>query len=168
MKEQEKDILRGFSAGAAPTRREMNLAAPERRDARVGELCWPYRLAKDGGAEILGLPSPEPAGALTVPRQLDGHPVTAIADEAFSGCAGLVSVVLPDGVTVVDDGGHHSDLVGFCAIEARGGFAAHDVAAARDDGDFVFLRECGDGVGEMRKCFGVEAEAGAAAENFTR
>ena len=103
MKEQEKDILRGFSAGAAPTRREMNLAAPERRDARVGELRWPYRLAKDGGAEILGLPSPEPAGALTVPRQLDGHPVTAIADEAFSGCAGLVSVVLPDGVTVVDD-----------------------------------------------------------------
>ena len=103
MKEQEKDILRGFSAGAAPTVREMNLAAPERCDARVGELCWPYRLAKDGGAEILGLPSPEPAGALTVPRQLDGHPVTAIADEAFAGCAGLVSVVLPDGVTVVDD-----------------------------------------------------------------
>ena len=81
MKEQEKDILRGFSAGAAPTARERNLAAPERRDAQVGELCWPYRLAKDGGAEILGLPSPEPAGALTVPRQLDGHPVTAIADD---------------------------------------------------------------------------------------
>lgn len=103
MNERAKDMLRGFSNGTAPTMRERNLAAPEKRDAQVGELSWPYRLAKDGGAEILGLPSPEPAGALTVPRQLDGHPVTAIADEAFAGCAGLVSVVLPDGVMVVDD-----------------------------------------------------------------
>ena len=103
MNEHENDVLGGVLDGTAPTMRDRNLAAPERRDAQVEGFCWPYRLAGDGGAEILGLPSPEPVGELVVPSQLDGHPVTAIADEAFSGCARIVSVILPDGVTVVDD-----------------------------------------------------------------
>ena len=103
MNEHEKDVLGGVLDGTAPTMRERNLAAPERRDAQVSGFCWPYRLAEDGGAEILGLPSPEPAGELTVPLQLNGHSVAAIADGAFSGCARIVSVILPDGVTVVDD-----------------------------------------------------------------
>lgn len=103
MNEQENDLLSGVLDGTAPTVRERNLAAPERRDAQVEGCCWSYRLAEDGGAEILGLPSPEPVGELAIPSQLDGHPVTAIAYGAFSGCMGLVSVVLPDGVTIVGD-----------------------------------------------------------------
>lgn len=103
MNEHEKDVLGGVLDGTAPTMRDRNLAAPERCDAQVEGCCWPYRLAEDGGAEILGLPSPEPVGELSVPSQLDGHPVTAIADGAFSDCTGLASVVLPGGVTVVGD-----------------------------------------------------------------
>lgn len=103
MNEREKDAMRGFVNGSARTMREKNLEAPERRDARVGEFIWPYRLGEDGEAEILGLPSPEPTGVLTVPSHLGGHSVTTIGDEAFAGCKGIVSAVLPEGVKALCD-----------------------------------------------------------------
>lgn len=116
MNEQENDVLGGVLDGTAPTVRERNLAAPERRDAQVEGCCWPYRLAEDGGAEILGLPSPEPAGELAIPSQLDGHPVTAIPAGvecvgvgAFSRCDEMTSAVVPEGVTVLGD-----DAFEFC------------------------------------------------------
>ena len=149
MNERAKDMLRGFSNGTAPTMRERNLAAPEKRDAQVGELSWPYRLDENGGAEILGGPSPEPAGVLTVPPQLDGHPVTAIADEAFSGCARIVSVILPDGVTVVDDEAFYgcenlTEIVLPASVEKLGRhvFGGHlklkSIAVAEESPFFVF------------------------------
>lgn len=38
---------------------------------------------------------------LTVPAELDGHPVTAIGDEAFSNCDSLTSISLPNGITSI-------------------------------------------------------------------
>jgi len=38
-------------------------------------------------------------GAVVIPSTLDGHPVAAIGDYAFSSCSSLTSVSIPDGVT---------------------------------------------------------------------
>ena len=43
------------------------------------------------------------AGELTVPNELGGRPVTVIDGWAFSGCASLTNVILPDSVTVIGD-----------------------------------------------------------------
>ena len=43
------------------------------------------------------------AGELTVPSELGGRPVTVIDGWAFSGCASLTNVILPDSVTVIGD-----------------------------------------------------------------
>ena len=39
---------------------------------------------------------------LTVPASLNGSPVTVIGESAFAGCYGLVSVTLPEQLTVLD------------------------------------------------------------------
>lgn len=36
---------------------------------------------------------------IVIPKNLDGKPVTEIGDGAFSGCSGLTSITIPDGVT---------------------------------------------------------------------
>lgn len=41
------------------------------------------------------------SGALDIPAQINGLPVTAIGYEAFYGCSGLTSVTIPDGVTSI-------------------------------------------------------------------
>ena len=43
------------------------------------------------------------AGELTVPSELGGRPVTVIDGWAFSGCASLTNVILPDSVTAIGD-----------------------------------------------------------------
>ena len=40
---------------------------------------------------------------LVIPAELDGHPVTAVADNAFMDWSALESVVLPDTVTAIGD-----------------------------------------------------------------
>lgn len=40
-------------------------------------------------------------GELVIPDEIDGVKVTAVDDDAFSGCAGLTSVTLPDGLTSI-------------------------------------------------------------------
>ena len=45
------------------------------------------------------------ATSVTIPETIDGYPVTRIAWEAFYGCTGLTSIVIPDSVTSIGGGG---------------------------------------------------------------
>ncbi len=43
------------------------------------------------------------AAELTIPAEIDGKPVTAIGDWAFSDCESLTAITIPDSVTVIED-----------------------------------------------------------------
>ncbi len=60
---------------------------------------YTYILLENGAAKITGYSGK--AENLTIPDQLDGHPVTAIGNSAFSSCSSLTSVSIPDSVTVI-------------------------------------------------------------------
>ena len=60
---------------------------------------YEYTLLDDGTAEITGYNGNDKN--LTIPDQLDGHPVAAIGDSAFSFCSSLTSVSIPDSVTEI-------------------------------------------------------------------
>lgn len=64
---------------------------------------WVYALREDGTAEIVRCDQPETVGSLTVPEALNGIPVTAIGDKAFSQCYYLTDVTLPEGITHIGD-----------------------------------------------------------------
>lgn len=57
---------------------------------------WSYTVA-DGAATVTGVVPAK--GELVIPATLDGYPVMGIGDNAFMGCTGLTSVVVPEGVT---------------------------------------------------------------------
>ena len=67
----------------------------------VNGICWSYRVLDDGTVEIVGKPSPRPAGDLEFPARLGGRPVTRIGDAVLHGCAELASVTVPEGVVVL-------------------------------------------------------------------
>jgi hypothetical protein len=80
-------------------------SAEESRSATVGDYafdgCHKLNYVKLGsGAMFLGS-SPCPEGPLTIQPTIDGLPVTHIGDGAFSGCSGLISVVIPGSVTSI-------------------------------------------------------------------
>ena len=60
-----------------------------------------YEIA-DGKVTITGYQSGL-SGALTIPATIEGYPVTAIGDSAFSGCEGLTGVTIPDSVTDIGE-----------------------------------------------------------------
>ncbi len=64
---------------------------------------WVYALREDGTAEIVRCDQPETVGSLTVPETVNGIPVTAIGDKAFSQCYYLTDVTLPEGITHIGD-----------------------------------------------------------------
>ena len=73
--------------------------------ADVGGITWSYRIV-DGTAEVFkgsGIPAiPDTtAGEITIPSELDGHPVTRIGESAFWYCDQLTGVTIPDGVTII-------------------------------------------------------------------
>lgn len=82
---------------------------PDIHTAQVGESVWSYVLEDDGSARIWGgrdpddwagylcAVHPKPVGALTIPAQLDGHPVSAVGDSALASCD-LTSVQFPSGL----------------------------------------------------------------------
>ncbi len=56
-----------------------------------------YALTDHGDAVITGYNGN--GGEAAIPANIDGHPVISIDNRAFSGCGGLKSVTIPDGVT---------------------------------------------------------------------
>ena len=70
----------------------------------VDGIEWTYAIIGDKAQVGDGL-STNPAipsstvGAITIPSTLGGYPVTSIGDYAFYRCAGLMQVIIPDGVT---------------------------------------------------------------------
>lgn len=56
-----------------------------------------YKQLSDGSYAVSGYDGD--SGEVLIPLTWKGQPVTAIGDEAFSGCAGLTSIKIPDGVT---------------------------------------------------------------------
>ncbi len=67
------------------------------REELPEQATFRYRI-EDGGAIITGYTGN--ISLLSIPEQLDGYPVVAIAERAFEGC-GLTAVVLPEGVRYV-------------------------------------------------------------------
>ncbi len=63
---------------------------------------WKYIL-EDSGAMVVGYHE-YPTGDLVIPGEVDGVPVTAIGDEAFSRCDALTGVIIPEGVMRIGDG----------------------------------------------------------------
>ena len=90
------------------------LPLPEVKTAKIGDFVWSYVVEKDGSARIWGgidpdrqgcsLPaiSPRPTGELTIPRELDGHPVLALGDGVFGFCPGLTAVRFPQGIKQIE------------------------------------------------------------------
>jgi len=76
-------------------------------------LCLYYE-NRNGEAVITGC-DPSAAGELVIPEFLEWYPVTAIDDNAFSGCSELTSVILPETVTRI---GNHafSDCTGLTEL----------------------------------------------------
>lgn len=58
-----------------------------------------YRLLNDGTIEIIDYSGSD--SELIIPSEMDGYQVTAIGNNAFDGCAGLISVVIPESVTSI-------------------------------------------------------------------
>lgn len=62
---------------------------------------YTYELLEDGGARITGYDGED--AELTVPDELDGHPVREIGERAFCWCDALANVTLPEGLTSIGD-----------------------------------------------------------------
>jgi len=74
----------------------------------VDGILWTYTVDGAGNATLgdgYGAPAvpTTTAGALTIPASLDGHPVTAIGESAFSQHSDLTSVTIPSGVTEIGE-----------------------------------------------------------------
>lgn len=80
------------------------VAAAEEEPATIVDSTgnYEYILLEDGSAEIVDYVGS--AEELEVPAELDGHPVTSIGDEAFSGCDCVTSVTIPGGVISIGNG----------------------------------------------------------------
>ena len=62
---------------------------------------YTYVLLEDGGARITGYKGTD--AELTVPDELDGHPVREIGHKGFYECDSLTTITLPDGLTTIGD-----------------------------------------------------------------
>ena len=61
-----------------------------------------FNLLEDGTYEISAKDKDNLPSELVIPSTHDGITVTSIAEDAFSDCTGLTSVIIPDGVTNID------------------------------------------------------------------
>ncbi len=71
-----------------------------RADTRFSDFSRPlFSIRPDGTAALLYYPRGD--SEYTVPAEYEGHPVKAVGIGAFSECAGLKSVVIPESVTAI-------------------------------------------------------------------
>ena len=67
-----------------------------------------------------------PTGEVTIPAEIEGHPVTDIGNSAFANCSGMTSITIPASVTSINASAfngcsglsevHISDLAAWCSI----------------------------------------------------
>ncbi len=65
----------------------------------VAQAQFNYTTNKDGTITIVGYAGP--GGAVTIPADVNGMPVTAVGQDAFLDCTNLASIVIPDSVTSI-------------------------------------------------------------------
>ena len=68
----------------------------------IGDDTWTYEI--DNDSATLTDVSPKPSGALSIPSELGGKPVTSIGEGAFAGCESLTSIAIPNSVTSFGEG----------------------------------------------------------------
>lgn len=93
---------------------------PDATDGQIpgGQLPasdYTWSLAADGASYVVTGLSDKTLQALEIPATYNGLPVTAVAENAFSGCGSITSVTLPAGVTRVGAGAF-SDCDGLATL----------------------------------------------------
>ena len=76
------------------------LFAPKAEAAEKTYDIYTYKVGSDGTVTITGCDK-SAKGAITIPSEIDGKPVTSIGDGAFDRCTGLTSITIPNSVTSI-------------------------------------------------------------------
>ena len=75
-----------------------SLFAPKAEAATYG--IYTYEVSSDNKVTITDCKE-SASGAITIPSEIDGKPVTSIGNGAFWGCTGLTSITIPNSVTSI-------------------------------------------------------------------
>ena len=102
MKTETKPNRRVFAAAAVLLAAVMLLGLlPLIGPGAHAETSGVYTYEVAGGKATITRCKTSVSGALTIPSELDGYPVTQLGEDAFFRCTGLTSVVIPDTVTTI-------------------------------------------------------------------
>lgn len=98
-----------------------------------------YTVLDDGTVKIDGVSADDLPGDFCIPENIDGKDVTVIGEDAFSGLKSIINVLIPESVTVIEDGAFRDcvNLTRFLAGETQVEYGA-DVFA----GCFNLRMEC--------------------------